>query len=408
MLATDKPLKSLGDVQLVARQSDGKESIVPTAVSFAGTQITVKIEQELGRKLSFELRFAELEATDGSGLANKTFALPFTTSGGPKVKAASIGTRNVALHPTVTVTFDQGLLAAQPIASTIAMTVNGTGVPVSLGISGDKLTIKPADAMPLCASFTITLNNGVQNQFGISGDSAWSIKSRTICYTTFSIGSSVRGRALTAYRFGNGPQMIIYMGAMHGSESNSKRLMDEWFSEVNARPERVPAHRSIVIIPSVNPDGVAVGSRFNARAVDLNRNFPANDWKSVVTTPASSEPTPAGGPSPLSEPESQAVATFIRQNSPRLVLSFHSKAAIVEANEAGDSVSIAGAYASRAGYAAVPKSQSAPTFKYDTTGAMEDWMRDKLGRLALVIELASNSSSEFGRNRDALWYTAGL
>ena len=408
LLSTDKPLKRLGEVQLVATQSDGKESIVPTATSFAGTQVAVKIEQELARKSSFELRLTELEATDGSGLVSKTFALPFATSGGPRVKGAGIGTRNVALHPAVTVTFDQALLASQPIASTVAMTVNGVGVPVSLGISGEKLTIKPADAMPLCASLTITLNNGVQNRFGISGDSAWNIKARTICYTTFSIGSSVRGRPLTAYRFGNGPQMIIYMGAMHGSEANSKRLMDEWFSEVNARPERIPAHRSIVIIPSVNPDGVAAGTRFNGREVDLNRNFPANDWKSVVTTPDSSEPTPAGGASPLSEPESQALATFIRQNAPRLVLSFHSKAAIVEANEAGDSVSIAGAYASRARFAAVPKSQSAPIFKYDTTGAMEDWMRDKLGRPAIVVELASSSSSEFGRNRDALWYTVAL
>lgn len=407
VLTTDKPIKSLGVVQLVAKQGGGKETIMPSSASFTDNQITVKIGQELPRKVSFELRLASVEATDGSGLTTKSYALPFGTSGGPRVKNANIAGRNVALGQTVTVTFDQMLLPSQPIHKNVAIKINGTPATATLSISANKLNIAPTNPLPLCAPFTITVDNGIQSEFGIAGDSAWSIKSRVICYTTFSVGSSVQGRALTAYRFGSGQDMIIYMGAMHGSEANSKNTMTEWFNELNTYPERIPAHRSIVIIPSVNPDGVAAGTRFNARGVDLNRNFPANDWKSVVATPGSPA-TPAGGPAPLSEPESQAIASFIRQNSPRLVMSFHSKAAVVEANEAGDSLSVAAGYASRSRYRAVPKSQSAHVFQYDTTGAMEDWMRDKLGRPAIVVELATNSSSEFGRNRDALWYTIGL
>lgn len=407
ILSTDKPIQELGAVQLVAKPG-GQETVIPTTTSFADKRITVKIGQELARKVPFELRIASVKATDGSGLATRPAALPFSTSGGPKVKGASIGTHNVPLTPTITLTFDQALLPAQPIAKNISLTVNGAPMHAAVSISNDKVTIRPASALPLCASFTITVDAAVQNQFGVTGDSAWSIKSRAICYTTFSIGSSVRGRAITAYQFGSGPEMIVYLGAMHGDEVNSKNIMNEWFSELNAHPERIPAHRSIVVIPVVNPDGVAAGTRFNARDIDLNRNFPANDWKSIVTTPDSSQPTAAGGPYPLSEPESQAVATFIRQHSPRLVMSFHSQAAVVEANEAADSVSIASSYAARARYRAVPKSQSAPIFQYDTTGAMEDWMRDKLGRAAIVVELASGTSSEFSRNRDALWYTVGL
>ncbi|MET1032935.1 MAG: DUF2817 domain-containing protein [Candidatus Saccharimonadales bacterium] len=408
IVKTDKQLNELGDVQLVTRQADGKELSIPVTATFASNQITVQIKEELPRKMQFELRVASLKATDSSGLATKSFVLPFTTSGGPKVKSASIGSRNVALNPTISLTFDQPLLPSQPIAKNVVIAVNGAAVAASVTIVGDKVHIKPSGALPLCAPFSVTIDAAVQSQFGITGDSAWSIKSRAICYTTFSIGSSVRGRAITAYRFGSGPEMIIYLGAMHGNEGNSRSIMNEWFADLNASPERIPANRSIVIIPALNPDGIAAGTRFNARGVDLNRNFPANDWKSVVTTPDSSQPTAAGGPSPLSEPESQALASFIRQNAPRLVMSFHSKATIVEANEGADSVGIASTYAAKSRYRAVPKSQSAPVFKYDTTGAMEDWMRDKLGRAAIVVELASDSSSEFGRNRDALWYTVGL
>lgn len=406
-LTTDKPIKELGIVRLVTT-IDGHETVVPTTSSFTDNQIIVNIGQELARKVSFELRIASIKATDSSGLATKSYSLPFSTSGGPKVKTASIGSRNVALNPIITLTFDQALQPSQPVSKSVTLAVNGAAMAAVLTVSGNKLSIKPTSPLPLCTLFTITLDHTVQNQFGISGDSAWSIKSRTICYTTFSIGASVRGRPVIAYRFGTGSEMIIYLGAMHGSEANSKSIMNEWFSEMDAHPERIPAHRSIVIIPTVNPDGIAAGTRFNARGVDLNRNFPANDWKSVVTTPDNSQPTAAGGPSPLSEPESQALATYINQTAPRLVMSFHSKAAVVEANEGGDSVSIASGYALRAGYRAVPKSQSAPIFQYDTTGALEDWMRDKLGRAAIVVELASSTNSEFARNKDALWYTVGL
>jgi hypothetical protein len=408
IVEVDKTIKSLGTVQLVAKQPDGTESVIPATASFAGDRVVAKLGQELPRRLPFELRLASIEATDGSGFQAKSFVLPFSTSGGPRVKNANIGKRNVATGQTITVTLDQPLLAVQDIGKNVQLTVNGARATATYTIQGDKIHIKPASEFPLCAPFSVTINKDIQSQFGISGDSGWSTSSRAICYSTFSIGRSVQGRTITAYRLGNGPDLIVYMGAMHGSEANSKNIMAEWFSELNAGAEKIPAHRSIVIIPAVNPDGVAAGTRFNARGVDLNRNFPANDWKSVVTTPGGSGATPAGGPSPLSEPESQAIAAYIRSNSPRLVMSFHSKAAVVEANEAGDSVTIANGYASRSRYRAVPKSQSAPVFQYDTTGAMEDWMRDKLDRPAIVVELATSSSSEFGRNRDALWYTVGL
>lgn len=407
IVTTDKKLVSTGITELVAK-ANGTETAIPVAVSLADNSLVVKLPAEPARKTAFELRIKNLRAADGSGLAGKTYNLPFTTSGGPKVKGVSIGSRNVGLNQSISINLDQVLHPGQDLTSHVKLLVNGAAFPASLAVSGDKITLKPAAAFPLCAKISLSTTASIQNQYGVTGDSAWSFAARATCYTTFSIGSSVRGRAITAYRFGTGERFIMYLGAMHGSEANSKQTMDEWIAELNRTPDRIPAGYSLVIIPSVNPDGVAVRSRFNARGVDLNRNFPANDWKSVVTTPQSSQPTAAGGPEPLSEPESQAIARYISQTAPALVLSFHSKAAVVEANEAGFSVSVAAQYASKARYQAVPKSQSADIFKYDTTGAMEDWLRDKLGRPAIVVELASGDLSEFGRNREALWYTTGL
>ena len=406
-LTTDKQLSQLTSVTLTAKNGD-KTTSIPVTPKLDGTKVLAVFGQELPRKTAFELTLVGLRATDTSGLVEGSYVIRFTTSGGPRVTGVNIGSRNVSLSPTITVGFDQPLNPVQNPAQFVTLLVNGAPSAAAISAANNRISIKPVNQLPLCAKLSIVITGGLQNPAGVSGDSAWSTASRSLCYTTFSIGSSVKGRPITAYRFGNGPSLIIYMGAMHGSEANSKRIMDEWFQELNAHPDRIPAHRSVIVIPAVNPDGVAAGSRTNANGVDINRNFPANDWKSTVTMPGSPQQTNAGGPTPLSEPESRAVAAFIQQNHPRLVMSFHSKAAVVEANEAGDSVSIAASYAARSQYRAVPKSQSTPIFQYDTTGAMEDWMRDKLGRPAIVVELSTNTSSEFTRNRNALWYTIGL
>lgn len=406
-ITTDKPLKSIGAARLVVKDSI-TETDVPIDVAFSDKGIRVVMKQELPRKKTFEFTLASVEATDTSGFEERSYAMQFKTSGGPRAKGSGLASRNVSLSPTATLSFDQTLLASQDVRPHISFKANDQTVDATIVVQDNRIIVRPTAALPLCAKITITVTNKIQNQFGIDGDSAATFRSRAICYTTFSIGSSVKGRPIIAYRFGTGANLIVYVGAMHGSEQNTKRLMDEWFNELNSSPDRIPANRSIVIIPAASPDGYATGSRLNANGVDLNRNFPASDWKQSVTLPGSQTPTNAGGSAPLSEPESRALAQFITANQPRLVMTFHSKAAIVEANESGDSVAIGAQYARLARYRAVPRSQTGVSFSHDTTGAMEDWMRDRLGRPAIVVELLSYDSSEFGRNKNALWYIAGL
>lgn len=406
-ITTDKQLKSIGKAVLVAKNDTGETSI-PITTTFEGGTIVVRMNQELPRKKTFEFRLSTLEATDLSGLEGEAYAMQFSTSGGPRIKSAGVGSRNISTTPTFSLRLDQAVMPRQDMKPIVAVKVGGSAVDFTSEISGDRIIVRPVAPLPLCAKVTLTATNAIQNQFGIGGDSAWSFSTRVICYTTSTIGYSVKGRPITAYQFGTGGRPIVYLGAMHGSEQGTKRLMDEWFSELNNNPDRIPANRSIIVIPAVSPDGYAANSRLNANGVDLNRNFASLDWKQQVTLPGSSTKTNAGGPSPLSEPESRAVANYISRIRPRLVMTYHSKASIVEANEAGDSVSIAAGYASRARYRAVPRSQTGTSFAHDTTGAMEDWMRDRLGLPCIVVELSTHSATDFARNKNALWYTATL
>lgn len=124
------------------------------------------------------------------------------------------------------------------------------------------------------------------------------------------IGRSVRGRPIRAWRLGEpGKRRIVLVSTMHGNEPHTRRILE------TLRDGRPIRGIDLWVIPTYNPDGLARGTRRNARGVDLNRNFPY-DWADLDGTYES-------GPRPASEPETRAVMAFLKDIEPRRVLSFH-------------------------------------------------------------------------------------
>jgi protein MpaA len=103
---------------------------------------------------------------------------------------------------------------------------------------------------------------------------------------------------------------------------------------VTARLRRRPpslAGAELWVVPTINPDGVAAGSRQNARGVDLNRNFPAG-WR------AQGRPgdTFHAGVRPLSEPESRLLARLVRRLRPSATIWYHQALALVDLGTVAD------------------------------------------------------------------------
>ncbi len=396
-LVANKQLAEAGIVSLV----DPGGGTVGATASINKDSVVVKLETALARNQKYSLKIEQLTATDGSQLTGP-YQLDFVTSGGPKVSAASIGGSRVQPGASITLTFDIGLKANQEWGNFAHIEVGGQAVAASISATGRQLTINPSADLPRCASFKVIINEGLVNEYGIGGGQAWHLDSRVLCQVAFSIGSSVRGRAITAYRFGSGSSKIVFVGGMHGNEKSSVATMNAFIAHLEDHASEIPAHRTIIIIPNSNPDGYAVGSRTNANNVDLNRNFPANDWQAEVQMPGGQNLPQGGGNSPGDQPETQALMSYINSQSPRLVLTYHAVARVVISNDAGDSVSLGSKYGSDSGYRFTTDGGSDAEFGYSTTGEFEDWLADKKNIPAILVELSSMSANQFSTHRTAL------
>ncbi|MEX2080531.1 MAG: M14 family zinc carboxypeptidase, partial [Dehalococcoidia bacterium] len=166
------------------------------------------------------------------------------------------------------------------------------------------------------------------------------------------VGYTVRDRAIVATSIGAGPAEVILIGGLHaGSESNTVALADQLLAYFSARPHELPAEVTLTIVPAVNLDGLVAGTRANANGVDLNRNWPTDDWAPFALH---GEEIVSGGAGPGSEPEVASLHNFLLQRDPALVVSFHSVALVVQSNGVGLAAGYAMAYAADDGYQFIP------------------------------------------------------
>ncbi|HST17353.1 MAG TPA: M14 family zinc carboxypeptidase [Gaiellaceae bacterium] len=135
---------------------------------------------------------------------------------------------------------------------------------------------------------------------------------------TVILGYSVDGRPITALETGDPdtPHQTLVVGCMHGNECAGIAIAARLASMA------APAEADIWIVPNLNPDGAAAGTRGNARGVDLNRNFPWR-WQRLRGAYYS-------GPRPLSEPETRIAYRLIEQVRPTVSIWFHQHLDLVD------------------------------------------------------------------------------
>lgn len=215
----------------------------------------------------------------------------------------------------------------------------------------------------------------------------------------FTIGQSGQGRPITAVKIGNGPHKLVIVGDTHGGpEANTYQLTTQLIAYFRANPGQVPAGVRLYLIPTLNPDGLALGTRFNGNFVDLNRNMNTNldactenDWTPRVQG-AYGVVSDTGGPYPDSEVESRLIRSFLLDASGAIFI--HSNAGLVFPAfcEHQPSIEMGKVYAEAAGYV---YNRYWPN--YLITGGMHDWA-GSLGIAAITPELVTGDQSEYDQN----------
>jgi murein peptide amidase A len=134
-------------------------------------------------------------------------------------------------------------------------------------------------------------------------------------------GRSVEGRSIISYRLGPAAAVVkvLVFGDIHGNEGAGMRIARRLLT---AAP---PGQVQIIVVPTINPDGAAAGTRGNAHGVDLNRNFPFR-WRPLDGGEYS-------GTGPLSEPESRAAHRLILRRQPDVTIWFHQPFGLVDCPE---------------------------------------------------------------------------
>ena len=192
------------------------------------------------------------------------------------------------------------------------------------------------------------------------------------------IGTSLEGRPLTVERFGTpGDPRALVIGVIHGNEDGGVPVIDELRSRALAG--NGPDGIELWLIESMNPDGQAAQDRHNANQVDLNRNFPLR-W-GPIGEPGDGQ---YAGTGPASEPETQAMVSFISQLRPDLAIWYHQDANLIIPSSGRDG-RIRARYAELSG---LPVATCCDGGIY--TGIAATWARAELSAqegVAFIVEL---------------------
>lgn len=149
-------------------------------------------------------------------------------------------------------------------------------------------------------------------------------------HTQYEWAFSSKGLPIPLYQSHENPLGgLLWIGGVHGDEPEGVELATKTLNWLKTHKVESPFQWSL--IPCLNPDGVTLKQRVNGNNVDLNRNYPSQDWNGEH-----SKKRYYPGPTPGSEPEVQALTKLIKHTQPKLIVHCHSwKPCVVYSGEGG-------------------------------------------------------------------------
>ncbi len=181
--------------------------------------------------------------------------------------------------------------------------------------------------------------------------------------------------------FGNkiNPDVIV-IGCFHGDEPQGDYLIRQYL--------KIKPDTNLLMIPCLNKSGFEAGTRVNSNGVDLNRNFPTENWI------LGEKGDYFGGDSPASEEETRFIISIIEKYSPKAILSLHSPYKVVnyDGGKSGEGKNLAEQISAIIGY---PVEEN---IGYPTPGSFGTWAGVERDIPTITLELdEENPVEELGK-----------
>ncbi len=193
------------------------------------------------------------------------------------------------------------------------------------------------------------------------------------------LGQTKLKTPIKAVKFGSGERVVVVLAGIHGDERSSTDVAEAFVASLQKAGN--PANTTIVVIPMMNPDGIALGKRTNSNGVDINRNFPASSWRAEFDNERY-----APGRHPGSEFETRALVKLLNKHSIALVVSIHAPLNCI--NWDGPGGDIAQVMSEVSGF---PLKEE---IGYETPGSLGSYLGKDKGIPTITLELQSAAKSE--------------
>jgi len=204
-----------------------------------------------------------------------------------------------------------------------------------------------------------------------------SIKSSPLPWKVFA--KSEQDRDIYLFEQGKGESTTLILAALHGDEQNTFHLAVKLTNSIFAKPELINGR--VVIVPVINPDGLLRNERINANEVDINRNFPTQNWRPIYEKYKYNPGYEAG-----SEKETQAVMELINLYQPDKMIVIHADLHVL--NYDGPAKDLALNMAEYNGY------RIESNIGYPTPGSLGTYAGVEARIPTVTLELPDNSPEE--------------
>lgn len=199
---------------------------------------------------------------------------------------------------------------------------------------------------------------------------------------------STLGRNIYLMELGQTGPTTLILGAFHGDEQTGFHLVIQLAEYLAGNRNLI--RQKVVLVPAVNPDGLFNRSRLNSEEVDINRNFPTDDWSPVYQKQKNFP-----GQEPASEIETRIVIELLNQYKPDKIITIHQDLHVV--NYDGPAADLAQKMSEINGY---PVNGD---IGYPTPGSFGNYAGNNRHISVITLELPDTGpDTAWEQNRDAL------